>query len=274
MPCGVCVEQRNVSIEIDYRSLMALRVEVAGIGDVSIISPAAPEFDSIATSLLGRHAERVLPLKPLLAVVSNQSPHTIVAFTSEWKWSPNTSGATTTARSHMRFPDAVCGPNLGKWIEQGVPPGGHILVSMACSVQPQSLDYDDGEWFQQFVHEKEGQLICASTLRIGLDAVIFDNGVLVGADTGGLAERFGAHVRTKIDIYRLLKQRLSECNASEDFFAPVREMLIKSDDRHSHRDEERLEQNQAAAQVIAWQRRTLRAGLGSTRTEPFVIRRE
>jgi hypothetical protein len=253
---------------------MALQVEVAGIGEVSIISPVAPEFDSIAAPLLGRHAERVLRLKPLLAVVSNHSPHTIVAFTSEWKWSPNTSGATTTARSHATFPDAVCGPNLGKRIEHGVPLGGQMVVSMACNVQPQSLDYGDGEWLQQFVHEKEGQLVSASTLRIGLDAVIFDNGVLVGADTGGLAERFGTHAQTKLEIYRLLQQRLAECNASEDFFAPVREMLIKPEDIRSHRNDGTIERGQSAAEVLGWQRRTLRAALENARTEPFVIRRE
>ena len=35
------------------------------------------------------------------------------------------------------------------------------------------------------------------------------------------------HVNAKQEIYHLLRKWLKECNASEDFFEPVRAMLMK-----------------------------------------------
>jgi hypothetical protein len=63
---------------------MSLTIHVSGLESVAVISPANPEFDAMATPLLGRLADRALRLKPYLAIVWNQSPRTVVAFTSEW----------------------------------------------------------------------------------------------------------------------------------------------------------------------------------------------
>ena len=254
---------------------MALTIDVAGLEGVTVISPASPAFDTLATPLLGRLAERALRLKPYLAIVWNQAPRTVVAFTSQWISFPNEYGATTTGRSHHKFPDAVCGPALARTPQQGLPPGGHMVISAACRVARESLESGDGEWLDQFVREKESELAPATNLRIGLDAVIFDDGVLVGPDATGLATAFGIHVSAKQEIYATLNQRLKECNASEDFFSPVRAMLVNLRNLSPQmlRDPVVLERNQAAAEVISWQRRTLLEQLKSARTEPFVIRR-
>jgi hypothetical protein len=254
---------------------MALSIEVNGLDAVGIISPASSEFDTLATNLLGHLAERALRLKPYLAIVWNKSPRTIVAFTSEWVSFPNENGATTTARSHVKFPDAVCGPALGRSVQQGIPPDGQMVISVACSVERESLESGDGEWLHQFVQEKERQLANVSDLHIGLDAVIFDDGLLVGPDSTGLAKAFGVHVDAKQEIYRTLASRLRECN-SEDFFAPVRAMLINPRELgpQALRDAAVRERNSAAAEVIGWQRRTLLEPLRTVRQEPFVIRRE
>ena len=257
-----------------YRERMSrLTIHVTEREGVAIVSPANPEFDTLVTPLLGRLAERALKLKPYLAVVWNQSPRAVVAFTSEWVSFPNSNGATTTARSHMKFPDAVCGPALGRTGPQGIPPGGKMVVSASCNVQPESLESGDGVWLDQFVQEKERRLANATDLRIGLDAVIFDDGLLVGPDSTGLATAFGTHVNAKQEIYQMLGKRLTECNASEDVFEPVRAMLMTHENLKSLRDANAMERNQAAAEVISWQRRALLEPLKTARTEPFVIRR-
>ena len=254
---------------------MALSIEVAGLEGITVVSPASPEFNTLATALLGPLAERALRLKPYLAIVWNRSPRTVVAFTSEWISFPNEYGATTTVRSHQKFPDAVCGPALGRTLQQGLPPGGHMVISAACNVERESLESGDGEWLDQFVREKDWQLATATNLRIGLDAVIFDDGLLVGPDTTGLATGFGTHVSAKQEIYATLKKRLTECNASEDFFSPVRAMLVHPRNLSAQifRDPVVRERSQAAAEVISWQRRTLLEQLKAARTEAFVIRR-
>jgi hypothetical protein len=125
---------------------MSLIVHVTARDGVSLVSPANPEFDTLATPLLGRLAERALRLKPYLAIVWNQSPRMVVALVSEWISFPNENGATTTARSHVKFPDAVCGPALGRGAQQGIPPGGKMVISVACSVECESLESGDGVW--------------------------------------------------------------------------------------------------------------------------------
>jgi hypothetical protein len=256
---------------------MGLCVHVAGLEGVGIISPLSPEFDTLATPLLGRLAERALRLKPYLAIVWNQSPRRVVALSSDWISFPNENGATTTVRSHLKFPDAVCGPAFGRTGRQGIVPGGKMVISVACSVEPESLESGDGEWLDQFVQEKDSQLRDASDLSIGLDAVIFDDGLLVGPDSAGLANVFRMHVDTRQEIYRTVVKRLEECNASEDFFAPVRAMLINPRNVSPDvlRDPDVRERSEAAAEVISWQRLTLLEPLKTVRTEPFVTwRRE
>jgi hypothetical protein len=150
-----------------------------------------------------------------------------------------------------------------------------MVISVACSVETESLESGNCEWLDQFVKEKDWQLSNAKDLRIGLDAVIFDDGLLVGPDNTGLANTFGIHVNAKQEIYRILETRLRECNASEDFFSPVRAMLSNPKDLSPEnlRDPTIRERSQAAAGVISWQRRTLSQPLKTVRTEPFLIRR-
>lgn len=64
-------------------------------------------------------------------------------------------------------------------------------------------------------------------------------------------------------------------SASEDFFAPVRAMLVnpRNAGPQALRDPAVRARSQAAAEVIGWQRRTLLEPLKAARTEPFNIRR-
>jgi len=59
---------------------MPLSIEVRGLDGVSLLSPADPEFDTLAAPLLGRATELVLQLKPFLVLVQNESARTVVAF--------------------------------------------------------------------------------------------------------------------------------------------------------------------------------------------------
>jgi hypothetical protein len=112
---------------------------------------------------LGRSADRALRLKPYLAIVWNRSQCTV---------------ALSGFRSHVKFPDAVCGPALGRGAQQGIPVGGKMVISIARNVERESLESGGGAWLDQFVQEKEWVLANATALRIGFDAVIFDDDLL------------------------------------------------------------------------------------------------
>ena len=66
---------------------MALSLRVDGLDSdgVMLLSSVRPEFDEMARPLLGeRIADIGLKLKPMLVIVSNQSPRTIVSLSVVW----------------------------------------------------------------------------------------------------------------------------------------------------------------------------------------------
>jgi hypothetical protein len=254
-------------------------IEVAGLDahGVTFVSPADPAFDARATELLGRLAPRALALKPHLVIVENRTPRTIVAFTTTWV-SLMKDGRTNTHRCHTKCPDAVCGTGLARTAsnEKEIKPGGETIVARACVVAGDALEYDDGQWLAPIVKDKDAEIGETNHLRIELDAVIFDDGEMIGPDHAGLGEAFTTCVAMKQHVYRTLVDRLESCSASEDFFEPVRAMLVPPDRLPRDRREmfRAIYQNEAAAEAISVQRHSLlNLFRPAIRTAPFVVRR-
>jgi hypothetical protein len=69
------------------------------------------DFDVLARPLIGRVADIGLKLKPMLMIVSNESPQTVVSYSKTWT-ARYADGRTSAIRSHTSFPEAVCGDML------------------------------------------------------------------------------------------------------------------------------------------------------------------
>src|SRR2546423_11819948 len=82
---------------------MTLPIDVRGFeaDGVKVIPPTAPEFDDLARPLIGeRVADTVLQLKPMLVIVSNESPQTIVSYSKVWRIADPQAPTPTTRRPH------------------------------------------------------------------------------------------------------------------------------------------------------------------------------
>src|SRR5580704_967926 len=63
---------------------MSFPIHVRGLEALRLISPTESNFDDLARPMIGRIADRALKLKPMLVIVVNDSPQTVVAFSHKW----------------------------------------------------------------------------------------------------------------------------------------------------------------------------------------------
>src|SRR5262249_7071151 len=152
---------------------------------VGLVSPGDPAFDTLARPMLGRLADAALRLKPYMVIVANRAPRTVVAFAVTWE-TRRRAGRLHTSRVQFKCPDAVCGRSPVRESDCRILPHDMTVVADGCSVSPESLECGDLSWLDQFVEEKRRLSAEAIDLHIEIDALIFDDGTLVGYDFSGV----------------------------------------------------------------------------------------
>jgi hypothetical protein len=266
---------------------MPLALSVNGLDDegVRLISPASPDFDDLARPLMGERVAHIgLQLKPMLVIVTNDSPHTIVSMSVVWHVT-HEGGRTSRFWGHASFPESVCGDVLISHDPEAIPPGSRRLEANGLVLHGYgSFDEYYDQFLPQFVDRKNEDLADGTALQIDLNAVIFADGTLIGPDDESrLADLFSTYVRAKQDWYRGIIDGLDAGQSVEDAFGAVRTFLEQSSERHagmaSHfSDPQAIWKQQSAAEAASWRRRfkdeeipgLLRAAI---RLTPFVIHR-
>lgn len=247
-------------------------IEIADFASEGVtLTPATdPDFDARAQAILSGYASPVLGLKPYLAIVSNRDPRTVVAYTVSWTVTrPNESTEVTYAQ--FKFPDAVAGTGNGLTLLQSreIETGEERLVGMGFEVWP--VEYVDS--FREFGDDAERKLGPVKHLRIALDAVIFDDGVLLGPNDSQLAEHFIAFVQAKQKLYRDIIVALELGSGKDDVFAPLR-TAVTTPLRPQAMDPLAVYDKQSAAEILNWHDRiVLELFRRALRREPFVIQR-
>src|SRR5258705_4964031 len=91
----------NDATSVTLFSLMSVPILVKTFDEhgIKIIPPTSADFDELARPLIGRVADIGLKLKPLLVIVSNESPHTVVSYSKTWT-ARYAGGRTSVIRSH------------------------------------------------------------------------------------------------------------------------------------------------------------------------------
>jgi hypothetical protein len=261
---------------------LPIRVKAFDEHGIRIIPPTDTHFDELARPLIGRVADIGLRLKPMLMIVSNESPHTIVSYSKTWT-ALYAGGRTSVIRGHTSFPETVCGDILIAPDPEALPPRAKRIETASLVIQSyaQSEPYYD-QFLDQFIVEKDQMLKNAEELWIELDAVIFADGSLIGNDQyGWLSDLFSEYVAQKQAWYREILSRLEAGAAVEDAYAPIREFQEQRNVRRGRplgRAELQLWKTQAAGDAQRWRRKFTDAELphllrSSIRLEPFVIRR-
>jgi hypothetical protein len=230
---------------------------------VTLVSPLRPDFDSLARPLLGeRIADIGLGLKPMLVIVRNQSPRTIVSFAIVWRIA-YPGGRTHVFWCHTSFPDVVCGDVSDDDGSRGLEPGQQRIQARGLAIHQygHGNPYFD-QFLGQFVTEKDTMLRNAVELHIDLNAVIFANGTLAGPDDEStLLNYFSAYVRAKQEWYRGIRDALDRgqtvaesFNAVESFSAGVR-AAMRERRRFGPDNDPEFWKIQAAGEAIRWRRR-------------------
>jgi len=237
---------------------------------VTLMPATHADFDLHAEATLGGYAAPVLQLKPYLAIVRNENPRTVVAYTVSWT-ATRRNGTSEVDYTQFKFPDAVAGTTNGLSVLQGreIRRGDERLVGMGFEAWPP--EYADR--YRDFGVQVAMRLGELQGLRIALDAVIFEDGGMLGPDESHLAEHFIEFVHAKQSLYRDVVVGLENGDVRDDVFAPLRETLTA---RHAppHQDRSLGYRKQAAAEVLGFHDRiVLEVFRRTLRREPFAIRR-
>jgi hypothetical protein len=238
---------------------------------VTLTPPTDPGFDARAQAILSGYATPVLGLKPYLAIVSNYDPRTVVAYAVSWTVTQRNE-STEVSYTQFKFPDAVAGTSRGLAVLQAreIKTGGERLVGMGFEVWP--AEYVDS--YAGFGQQANRQLGDVKNLRIALDAVIFDDGALLGPDESHLAEHFIAFVQAKQNRYREIVVGLELGSMGNDVFAPLREAILAPSQPNS-RDPLAVYDRQSAAEALGLHDRVvLEVFRRALRREPFSIRQQ
>jgi len=264
---------------------MSFLLRIEGLDDhrVTLVSPDHPQFDDWARPLMGeRIAEIGLKLKPLLVIAWNQSPQTVVSLSLVWHITHN-NRRTTRIWSHASFPEFVCGDRLISNTPDALPAGGQRIEANGLVIHRWGyLDEYYDQFLGQFVDERNVLLSDAVDVYIRLDAVIFEDGTLVGPDEQSmLKDRFSLMVQARQEWYRQVMERLNAGQSVAEAFAPIEQFSASVSRRLKagpFPEDIARDRINAAAEAHRWRRRYRDDQLPpllreSLRLDPFVIQR-
>jgi hypothetical protein len=267
---------------------MALSIRVSGLDayGVELLSPTRPEFDEFARPLLGeRIADIGLRLKPMLVIVSNENVRTVVSLSLVWLVT-HREGRTSRYWGHTSFPEVICGDVVLSHHPAGLETGQRRIEANGLVIHRWGyLDEYYDQFLAQFVDQKDALLANAVDLHIELNAVIFADGTLIGADDQStLTNLFSTYVQAKQDWYRGIIAALDAGHSVAESFAPVERFLtdatnrIRAGNKFPREKAGDLWTHQAAAEASRWRRRYADEDIPpllkqAIRLDPFTIRR-
>ena len=225
--CGTAgtppIPSSPVPVKIGIREVTATGFDKEG---VRLISPADPGFDATIDKLAAPGWAKLLKdSKPWLVAVSNETSQKIVALKVLYKMA-TIGGETTTNSSFYVAPDAIGSPSLNfhPSSERGILPRSQRLIGVGFTipeVEPKNLTMGPG-WDQArswnwiidstaiFIDDTTSQYASVKKVQIELEAVIFEDGRMIGPDAAGpgglemarLETHFVSLVQAKQSLYR------------------------------------------------------------------------
>ena len=151
-------------------------------------------------------ADSALLCAPQLAIVRNGSPYTIVAYAVSFK-STRRDGKWDKHLSQFKYPDAVVATDPDTALvlrDREIRPSEQRLVAMNFEVDPNL----DNSWIPQMARAQHAELAefagqkGFSELEIAIDAILFEDGRLLGDNQSQLDNYFLAYFNRKQELYR------------------------------------------------------------------------
>lgn len=213
-----------------------MAVTVAGLDadGVWLIAPDGDGFDALVDQLTTpEYAPMVKAAAPWVVIIVNDTTQTIVALSIRF-----TIGAGRTQSDQSVFmtaPDAIADTGLeyGRASERGIPPGGRRLIGINFAIperkppgSPPDVTPEEQAFYlpqvRNWIESTTSDFASADRVHITLDAVVFDDGVLLGERVDDLAPHFEALVHAKQAAYCLALDRIE---GGEDATAVVKAVL-------------------------------------------------
>ena len=204
-----------------------MRVTATGLdaGGVRLISPASNGFDTLVDQLTTpEYAPMVKAATPYVVIVENDTARMIVAMSTRF-----TIGAGQAQSDHSVFltaPDAIAGTGLdyGRASDRGILPGARRLIGINFAIPerkpagspPDFAPEEEAFYLPQvrnWIESTTQDFAGADRVDITLDAVIFDDGLLLGEEVTELTPHFEALVRAKQEAYRAVLDRIARGEA-------------------------------------------------------------
>jgi|GEM_PF-2592204 len=196
-------------------------VDSSPLAGVEIIVPGDARFDQEARQIVGAKLDLVKTLSPLLMLIKNNSRHTIVAYSPEWDLKR---GAKEIPFVSLRtFPMAISGPECDVPPDRPIRPGEERLDR---EIRPgeerlEGMNSDVGNHPDDASTEAKYQtqdLAGVTAIKARLDAVVFDDGTLVGPDRHNLSGTFIPYVEDHQSLYRSILTSLHAGESAEKLY--------------------------------------------------------
>lgn len=174
---------------------------------VDLVSPADPSFNERVRTAIPRWADLAVQLKPLMTIVVNRRPETLVAYAIEFDITRRDDTYDRTL-VQFKYPDAVAGRGnaaanpFARDFE--VRSGEMRVIGTDFHIMPD----EDNTWLASYVNVGRSRLENAARIAIRLDAAIFENGEFAGPDQSNLGAHFSAYLDAKQKLYEQITSRL------------------------------------------------------------------
>jgi hypothetical protein len=197
--------------------IRAIALDKAG---VTLVTAASADFEAQVRNEARHWADAALLASPQLVIVRNGSPDTIVAYAISFK-STRPDGKWDFHYIEFKYADAVVttDPEIALMLrDREIRPAEQRLVSRSFEIDPAQ----DNSWLQTMVDFQKtdlaefalGQRFCE--LEIAVDAVLFEDGRLLGPNQSHMDPRFLLLLERKQELYRTVTELMGSGNSLED----------------------------------------------------------
>jgi hypothetical protein len=189
---------------------------------VSIVGPTDPSFEGEVRKLFGERASIAEKLAPFLLILKNESPRTIVAYTATWRIKSADGNEMPLAARYM-YPMAISGPVVKGDLprDREVRMGEERLVSAQFEVGLHINASDAEKAFSTISENQSEQFRNLIDVRVSLDAIVFDDGEIVGPDRSQLGDDFTKYVDAYQSLYREIVSSLNAGLPAEQVFKVI-----------------------------------------------------
>jgi hypothetical protein len=125
------------------------------------------------------------------------------------------SGLSEKQGSLTRDPDGIVADFDVPASHDSILPGRQKVVGLDFEIEEYKPEYEDG--LRSYLREAL-QYKNVKTVEVALDAVIFDDGRLIGPDNHSLSTSFTAHLKAKQDLYRAIAARMEQGSSVQEAF--------------------------------------------------------